>query len=99
MHGWTRPDQAVRWPVRLRGPASFAVSIAYDAPATSAGGTFAVSWATSAGGHACSETPAAPVPLGRVTLPAGRFDIAVRATAIKGDELLRLRAIRLTPVP
>ena len=43
-------------------------------------------------------TPAGPVPLGRVSLPAGRFDITVRAAAIKGEELLRLRGIVLTPV-
>ena len=84
--------------MRLREPASFDVAISYDAPATSAGGTFVVRPGRTRCWPAPSQpTPAGPVPLGRVSLPAGRFDIAVRATAIKGDELMRLRALRLTP--
>jgi hypothetical protein len=43
-------------------------------------------------------TPGDPVPFGRVSLPAGRLDITVGGTTIKGQELLRLRGIRLTPV-
>ena len=45
-----------------------------------------------------AATPGQPVALGRVTLPAGRFEITVEPTAIKGDELMRLRALQLTPV-
>ena len=45
-----------------------------------------------------APTPAGPVPLGRVSLPAGRFDVTVGGQEIKGEELLRLRGIRLTPV-
>jgi alpha-L-fucosidase len=99
VHRWTRPDQQVRWPVRLARPASFDVAIHYDAPAPSAGGRFEVRLGDQRLAGSVQPTPAGPVSLGRVSLPAGRFDIAVRATEIKGEELLRLRAIRLTPVP
>ena len=33
VRGWTRLNQTVSWPVRLREAATFSVSIAYDAPA------------------------------------------------------------------
>jgi hypothetical protein len=36
--------------------------------------------------------------LGRVTLPPGRFEIRVSAGEISGQELMRLRAVTLTPV-
>jgi alpha-L-fucosidase len=99
VHGFRRPDQTVRWPVRLREPATFEVAIAYDAPAAAAGGTFVVELGEGrALAGTVAETPAAPVPLGRVALPAGSFTLAVRPTAIRGPELLRLRAIVLTPV-
>jgi alpha-L-fucosidase len=97
VHRWTRPDQQVRWPVRLAQPASFDVAISYDAPAPSAGGRFEVRLGDKLLAGTVQPTPAGPIPLGRVSLPAGRFDIRVQAAAIKGEELLRLRAIRLTP--
>ena len=98
VHGWKRPDQTVRWPVRLREPTSFAVSIVYDAPAASAGSAFVVEVGDQRLDGTVRETPAAPVALGRVTLPAGSHTITVRATAIIGGELLRLRGLRLTPI-
>ena len=45
-----------------------------------------------------TETPGQPVALGRVTLPPGRFDIAVEGTAIQGGELMRLRGLHLSLV-
>ena len=98
VHRWTAPELGVRWPVRLAERASFAVSIAYDAPAASAGGTFEVLFGDKKVVGTVVETPAAPVPLGRVTLEPGVFDITVRGTALKGEELMRLRSLRLTPV-
>jgi alpha-L-fucosidase len=97
VQGWQRRDQAVRWSVRLREPTNVAVSIAYDAPAAAAGGTFAVKLDDQTLTGTVQETPASPIPLGRVSLPAGSFAISVEATAIQGPELMRLRALRLTP--
>ena len=73
------------------------MAIAYDAAKSSAGGTFVVKVGDKSLPGQVAETPSAPVSLGRVSLPAGNFDIVVEGTAIKGDELMRLRALTLTP--
>jgi hypothetical protein len=97
VQGWKRAGDKVVWPVRLREPASFEVAVSYNAPASSAGGAFVVKVGDKALPGTVAETPAAPVPLGRVSLPAGNFDIVVEGTTIKGEELMRLRALTLTP--
>ena len=99
VQNWKRMEDSVRWPVRLREGGSFEVAIAYDAEKKSAGGTFAVKLGATTLTGQVTETPAAPVSLGRVTLPAGNFEIAVEPTKIQGDELLRLRSVTLTPAP
>jgi hypothetical protein len=97
VQGWKRAGDRVVWSVRLREPASFDVAVSYNAPKASAGGTFVVKVADKSLAGQVAETPSAPVPLGRVSLPAGNFDIVVEGTAIKGEELMRLRALTLTP--
>jgi alpha-L-fucosidase len=98
-HRWTRPDQAVRWPVRLDRRQRFAVAVAYDAPATSAGGTFAVDLGPGQQlTGTVTETPKGPVPLGQITMEPGQMEIAIRPVVIKGQELLRLRSLYLTAV-
>ncbi len=96
---WTRMDDSVRWPVRLRESASFEVGISYDVeqPA-SAGGTFAVKLGGKTLSGTVAAAPQGAVSLGRVTLPPGTFEIAVEPTKIQGGELFRLRALTLTPV-
>ena len=97
--GWDQASDSVRWPVRLRQPATFEVAIAYDAEAGSAGGTFAVKVGDKTlSGHGRQEHPGPGASLGRVSLPAGSFEIAVEGTSIKGGELFKLRALTLTPV-
>ena len=61
VHKWTRPDQQVRWPVRLAQPASFDVAITYDAPAPSAGGRFEVRLGDKLLAGTVQPTPAGPV--------------------------------------
>jgi hypothetical protein len=39
----------------------------------------------------------ATVPLGRLTLPAGRAEVAVKATRKNGDSFINLRRIDLRP--
>jgi alpha-L-fucosidase len=97
VQGWKRAGDRVVWSVRLREPASFDVAVSYNAPKASAGGTFVVKVADKSLAGQVAETPSAPVSLGRVSLPAGNFDIVVEGTAIKGEELMRLRALTLTP--
>jgi alpha-L-fucosidase len=98
VRGWSDPQARVRWPVRLRGPATFEVLISYDAEATSAGGAFTVKLGTQTLAGTVAKTPGAPVSLGKVSLPPGSFDIAVGATRIAGGELMRLRGLVLRMV-
>jgi alpha-L-fucosidase len=94
---WSRLTDSVRWPVRLREAASFEVAVLYDAPAASVGSTFQVKLGEKTLPGTVTATKG-PVTLGRVTLPAGTFDITVTGTMIQGGELFRLRGLSLAPV-
>jgi alpha-L-fucosidase len=96
---WTQPTDSVRWPVRLREAGVFEVSVSYDLeqPGT-AGSTFVVKIGEKSLPGTVAPAPKGPLSLGRVTLPAGSFEIAVEPTRIQGPELFRLRALTLTPV-
>jgi alpha-L-fucosidase len=98
VYGWSKADASVRWPVRLRERATFEMAIAYDAPAGSAGSAFVVRVGPHALAGAVQEGTNRTAILGRVALEPGAFEIAVEATAIKGDELMRLRAVTVAPV-
>jgi alpha-L-fucosidase len=98
VHGWSDAAASVRWPLRAREKVTFEVLVSYDAPATSAGGAFAVKLGATSLPGTVAETPAAPVSLGKVTLEPGPHDLAVEATKIQGGELMRLRAVILKPI-
>ena len=93
-------DQAIAWPVRLTGsgPATFEVSLSYDAEPKSAGGRYHVRLGEQVLAGTVERTPSAPVALGRVQVPTGRSELRVEADSIAGGELMRLRALTLTPV-
>jgi alpha-L-fucosidase len=95
---WTDLGQSMRWPVRLREAMTFDVAISYDAEAASAGGTFVVKLGGRSLAGTVEKTPGRPIPLGRVELSPGAFEIAVQPTLLKGGELMRLRGVTLTPV-
>jgi len=94
---WTSSDEFITWPVRLNEPATYDVAINYVAPQDSAGGAFTVSL----GPQTLTGTVAAGnpqiVPLGRVSLKPGDFEIKVAATNIAGEELMQLRSLELKP--
>ena len=98
VHGWSRSDAAVAWPVRLGAPATYQVGIAYDADEKSAGGQYRVRVGNEVLAGTVERTPGAPVTLGKVHLQPGAFEIRVEAVRIAGDELMRLRGLTLTPV-
>ena len=98
MHGWSRTEDSIRWVTRLTQPATFDVGIAYDALKKSVGGTYVVKLKDQSVSGTVQETPTDIIKLGRVTVTPGPVEIAVEATKIQGGELLRLRAITLTPV-
>jgi hypothetical protein len=98
VENWSKPNELIAWPVRLNQPATFDVMIAYDAEARSAGGSYTVRLGreTLAGTVTKGENVAAP--LGRVRLPPGIFEIQVVPGTIQGNELMRLRSLRLTAI-
>jgi alpha-L-fucosidase len=98
VRGWSRADAAVRWPVRLKSAAVFDVGIAYDAEAASVGGKYRVKVGEQVLGGTVERTPTGALPLGRVRLAPGAFDVRVEAEAITGGELFKLRGLVLTPV-
>ena len=99
VRGWSDPAASVVWPVRLDRPTRFQVTIDYDAPEASAGGRFEVRFGeTSLAGTVRAGTQISQ-PLGAIDLGPEHTEIAVRAIAIQGDELLRLRGIKLQAPP
>jgi alpha-L-fucosidase len=92
---WRRPDDSIRWRVRVREAATYDVSIIYDAEKTSAGGTYVVKFGDKALPGTVAEAPSGPQPLGRVTVEPGLAEITVDGTKIVGGELMRLRGLVL----
>ncbi len=98
--GWSKPEQFITWPVRLAEPAVFEVAATYEngAPGNafelSAGGQSlkAVVPAASTGERVQSTT------LGRLTLPAGEYDLKLSPVTIKSGELMRLRTLEFKAV-
>jgi hypothetical protein len=97
VRGWSRPEAAMAWPVRLEAPATYQVAIAYDADQPSVGGRYRVRLGNEILEGTVERTPRAPVPLGKVHLPPGAFDIRVEAVRIAGDELMRCAASSSRP--
>jgi alpha-L-fucosidase len=94
---WNKLEGSVRWPVRLREPTTYDVAISYDADRRSAGGTYVVKLGDKSLPGTVGGSTSSPQSLGKVTLPAGAFEISVEPIQISGGELLRLRSLTLTP--
>ena len=99
VENWTKSGESVAWPVRLTQPATFEVAITYDAPADSAGGTFEVKLGRRSLPGTVKEGTNVETSLGRARLEPGAFEIQVVPANLAGDELMRLRSLKLTPVP
>ncbi|MGH9523085.1 MAG: alpha-L-fucosidase [Terriglobales bacterium] len=99
---WTRPDQQLRWNVRLDQPATLDVAVRYTTGSPNDGGNYVVE----AGGQklnatvepAAKESEAKTAQIGRMSLPAGQTELVIRPTQVKGEELMRIFEITLTPV-
>ncbi|MGA2539933.1 MAG: alpha-L-fucosidase [Verrucomicrobiota bacterium] len=99
VENWRQTNEFVAWPARLAAPASFDVGVLYDAPAGSAGGTFAVNIAgQNLAGTVLTGTNVSAT-LGRVRLEPGTLEIQWQAGTIRGGELMRPRSLVLTPAP
>ena len=105
--GWWR-DMAseARWPVSMPAAGTFDATIDYAASAE-CGGT--AEWIVRAGGkdvaRGTAELPGragwgdfAALPLGRIALPAGPCEFAVKARRKAGDSFVNLRSVRMAPV-
>jgi len=106
---WKKPDQFIKWSVRVDRPTAYDVIVNYDADAASAGNKFTVTFALPekmklamapdsvtgvVKGKQRSES------IGRVHCwSADPFEIKVAAKEINGGELFRLRRLELRPVP
>ncbi len=96
--GWSSLSDSVAWRVRLAAAATYEVHANYDAPAASAGSTYAVAFGAQKLAGTVSSGTGQRVRLGTLTLAPGAFDITMTATTIAGAELLRLRGLTLSPV-
>lgn len=74
------------------------MAVSYDAPAPSEGGRFNVTLGGKSLVGVVQAGTQRQATLGRVSLETGRFEIAVEPVEIRGAELMRLRALTLTPV-
>jgi alpha-L-fucosidase len=98
VRGWSQQVDSIRWVTRLTTPATFDVGVAYDAEKKNVGGTYQVRLRDKIVSATVQETPSEILNLGRVTLEPGPVEIAVEPTKIQGGELMRLRALTLTPI-
>ena len=95
---WTKENQSVTWPARLNEATTYEVFANYDAPEDSAGGTFTVDFGSQKLSGTVHANANKSVPLGKISLQPGIFEIKVVATKIVGGELFRLRNLELRPV-
>jgi alpha-L-fucosidase len=99
---WSDAGGTVSWPVRVTAPGQFKVTVNYSTAGKDNAGRYAV---TVAGQQIEGQvTPTEKVSafrddvIGELALPAGEHTLTVRAIAIAGGNLMRLRQLELTPV-
>lgn len=95
---WTKADESISWQTRLNEPVTYEVELTYDAEATSAGGVFAVSFDDTVLKGSVKPGTMQVAALGRVTLKSGPHEIKLSAVEIKGDEMMKPRALTLKAV-
>ncbi len=98
LENWSQANELIAWPVRLNQPASFDVSVVYDAQPGSAGSRYAVRLGSKHLAGTVKPGQDISAPLGRVRLEPGTFEIRVVPEQIEGGELMRLRSVVLTPL-
>jgi alpha-L-fucosidase len=96
--GLSKPGQSIAWAVRLNAPATFEVSVIYDADAPAAGRSFGVELGAERLGGAVKPGTFQTNRLGRVTLQSGLGEIGLAPVDSRDGELMRPRSLTLTPV-
>lgn len=95
---WTKPDQFITWSTRLNEAATYEVELSYDAEVGSANGVFAISFGGESLKGSVKPGPMQVATLGRITLKPGSHEIKLSAVDLKGDEMMKPRALTLKPV-
>ena len=93
--GLSRLDDHVRWTIDVPQAGAYAVEVAHDFYRKSVGSRFVVKLGSQALHGAVTPTYIDPLPIGRVSLEAGKLEITLQPVDIKGDEALRPRSIAL----
>ncbi len=99
---WTKPEQELRWAVRVNEPTTFDVAVRYTTGTTNDGGSYVVQ----AGGQTVTgkvepaekDGDSKTSNAGRLSLPAGATQLVIRPEKISGSELMRIYDVTLTPV-
>lgn len=96
VHNWKSTAQYVSWKVRTVQDATYQLSIKYAADPSAAG-----SYSIRIGDNVITEniTPAkiSVKPLKEISLPAGEYEISIKANEIKGGELMKLFELTMQP--
>lgn len=100
VHGWKNKDQYISWKIRTIRATTFKVGIKYAAD-QSAGGTYEIR----IGDNVINGTVAPAKkkmdiisqPLQDITLPAGEYEITIKAGQLTGTELMKLFEITMQP--
>jgi alpha-L-fucosidase len=100
--GWNNPDAFAQWDVRIEKPGTYKVTALYALPAGPAGSDFTVAVGDARISAKTESTNGAykTLTLGTVKVEkTGPTRITVKPVKIAGAELMRLRALTLTPAP
>jgi alpha-L-fucosidase len=95
---WSEPDASVTWNLRAPAPGQYNVAITYDALQASDGGVYAVQIDNKPLSGTVQAGKEQTQRLGHIDLDTGNLTVSVVATQIKGQELMCLRSVTLTPV-
>jgi hypothetical protein len=95
---WSKTNEFMAWPVRLDGPATFEVTVSYDAVEESSGNRYVLQIGPEQLRGSVETGQQRWAKLGRVQVKRGAFEVRVLPAQIQGEELMRLRSVVLSPV-
>jgi hypothetical protein len=99
---WTRPEQELRWKVRVNQPTRFTVAVRYTTGTPKDGGTYVVEGGTQkVEGKveaAAKDGDSKTAELGQILIAPGETDLVIKPEKIGGAELMRIYDVTLIPV-
>ncbi|GAA4300062.1 alpha-L-fucosidase [Compostibacter hankyongensis] len=102
VYHWNNPGQWMSWSFRLEQPAVFRVSIKYSTDADNRGITYRITVA----GQTLEKKVQVPAhkdriyteEIGTVKIPSGLQELSIRPAEIRGNEVMKLFGVTLTPI-